>query len=180
MTRVTSPRFRASSPFFPSKSQIPQSVPSRRKVAEVGTARERGCEIGEGAACWIELALAAASSSLFLRKEALRPQQPLVPARLSLTLAEICCRGVSPSRTHSFPPALGLGMPSGQRVCQGLRPAPDLYCGDLSETWKTHGCRGAASRCPCLAHPRPAHAHAHVAGSLILHLHSQVSVCSGT
>lgn len=48
---------------------------------EAGTARERGCEIGEGAACWIELA-SAASSSLFLRKEALWRRQPLVPARI--------------------------------------------------------------------------------------------------
>lgn len=35
----------------------------------------------EGAACWIELA-SAASSSLFLRKEGLRPQQTVVPARI--------------------------------------------------------------------------------------------------
>lgn len=63
------------SPIFPFKPQIPQSGPSRGKVAEAGTARERGCDIGKGAACRIELA-SAASFSPFLRKEALWPQQP--------------------------------------------------------------------------------------------------------
>ena len=97
----------------------------------------------------------------------------------SLTLAEICCRGVLPSRKHSFPPAQGLGMPSGQRVCLGLRPELDLSHGDLSEHWKIRRYPGAASRCSHIAHPCPAPAHAHLGRSFILNIHPQVSVCSG-
>lgn len=54
------------------KLKFPNLDPPPGKVAEAGSARERGCETEEGAACWMELVLAA-SSSLFLRKEALRP-----------------------------------------------------------------------------------------------------------
>lgn len=109
-TRVTSSWSRASSPalaLLPSKSEIPQPVPSRGKVAEAGTAREHGCEIGEGTAGWFELAPAASSSSLFLRKEALVAAAAFgAGTHPSLTLAEICCLGVLPSRKQ-FPCSVG-------------------------------------------------------------------------
>lgn len=90
-----------------------------------------------------------------------------VPARIPLTLAEICCRGALPSRS-SFSLAQRLEMPSGQRVCLGLRPARDLYRGAFSQPWKIRGCPGAASGFPRIAHPRPAPAHAHLTRSFIL------------
>lgn len=71
-------------------------------------------------------------------------------------------------------------MLSGRKVCLGLRPAPDLCHGDLSEHWKIRGCLGAAPQCPRIAHPCPVAAHAQLARSFILTPHSQVSVCLGT
>lgn len=102
-----------------------------------------------------------------------------VPARIPLTLAEICCRGALPSRS-SFSLAQRLEMPSGQRVCLGLRPARDLYRGAFSQPWKIRGCPGAASGFPRIAHPRPAPAHAHLTRSFILNPHPQVSQCLDT
>lgn len=82
MTCVTSAQSRASftrlRPLSLPKLEFPNLDPLEEGGRSPGSARERGCETEEGAACWMELVLAA-SSSLFLRKEALRPQQPLVP-----------------------------------------------------------------------------------------------------
>lgn len=140
----------------------------------------------EGAACWIESASAAAAS-LLLRKEARRPPQPSVPARIPSRPWLRCaatgfCLTEAPESTAPPAPhhAQGLRMASGRKVCLGLRPAPHVCHGDLSELGKIRGCRDAASQCPRVAHPRPVPAHAQLARWFLFNPHSQVSVCSGT
>lgn len=53
-------------------------------VAEVGTAREHRCKIGEGVACWIDLALALRGRLAVSAEGSLRAPSASVPA-LSLT-----------------------------------------------------------------------------------------------
>lgn len=91
----------------------------------------------------------------------------------SLTLAEICCRGVLPNRKRSSPSARGLRMPSGQRVGLGLLPLPDLCA---AETCLSSGKCVDAGAQPI---PAPRLLAPILARSFLLNAHSQVSVCLG-
>lgn len=85
MTRVTSPRSRTSSPFF--FYQIPNSLiwPLLEEGRRSGHCQ--GTRVRDpGGRCLLDrVSFGRRLCSLSLRKEAVRPQQPLVPARIPLS-----------------------------------------------------------------------------------------------
>ncbi|XP_039082210.1 collagen alpha-1(I) chain-like [Hyaena hyaena] len=143
-TRPTSAPSRASSSALTLLSFQISNSPRRPLLGKgVGNGHCQGMRVRDegGAACWIELASAAASS-LLLRKEALRPQQPLVPnltfpaSGSELAGAENAAggRGNRPSPSPHAPPA-PLPAPA---------PAPPVPAGVLAPEPRVPG-RGKGS-----------------------------------
>lgn len=132
--------------------------------SEAGTARERGCEIWEGDACWIELASAAASSLFCGRKPCGRGSPRCQHVSLG-DLGETCCRGAQPRRKQFFScagtgNALGTEFPwvCAQSRTSAMEPSPSPG-------------KSVDARRPRIAHPCPVLAHAHLPRSFILNPH---------
>lgn len=69
-------------------------------------------------------------------------------------------------------------MHSGQRVCRGLRPAPDLCYWRPLRALENLWVSGCSLSEPCITHPRPAHAYAHLARSFILKIPLPKFLCA--
>lgn len=159
-------------PFFPSKSPVPHPGPSWRQVAEAGSARDRGCEVWEGAACRIELAsaAAAAASRLFPRKEALRPPQPGCQHGSRADLGGDVLRRGPPRRTQCFSCA-GTGNALGTEFPWVCAQSPTSGTESPPAPWKTRGCPVPPHSPPCpRGCPRP--------GTPVVYVKSP-SVCLG-